>query len=128
MCLIHTQKSSISKANKYQCILSENQNFTAIEKFFILSDNISRLSVLALIYRAIPPSSGSSSTFIPDCIETARAALEAHQNCMNMLTESDEVLKCSYMHWYVPLLPPPAFQERQLISKGQSSMPPSSHS
>lgn len=73
-----------------------------MENFLVLSDSISRFSVLALIYRAIPPPPDSSSTFIPDCIETARAALEMHLDCMTMLKESSEVLKCSYMHWYGP--------------------------
>lgn len=90
------------KANAKQRILSENHNLTAMENFLVLSDSISRFSVLALIYRAIPPPPDSSSTFIPDCIETARAALEMHLDCMTMLKESSEVLKCSYMHWYGP--------------------------
>ena len=73
-----------------------------MQDFYIKSDKVSRYSVLTLIYRAIPPPPGSSSAFIPDCIESARAALEAHQVCMNTLKESNEVLKCSYMHWHVP--------------------------
>ena len=72
-----------------------------MQDFYIKSDKVSRYSVLTLIYRAIPPPPGSSSAFIPDCIDSARAALEAHQVCMTKLKESNEVLKCSYMHWYV---------------------------
>ncbi|EAW14817.1 putative C6 transcription factor [Aspergillus clavatus NRRL 1] len=79
-----------------------------IEDFWIRSDEVSRLAVLTLIYRAIPPPENSPSTFIPECIETARTALEIHQTCMNMLRESNEATKCSYLHWallYAPFVP-----------------------
>ncbi|GMG29669.1 unnamed protein product [Aspergillus oryzae] len=66
------------------------------------SDQVCRLSVLTLIYRAIPAAVDSRSTFVDDCIETARVTLELHQSCMTMMEEgnrSNEV-KCSYLHWY----------------------------
>ena len=89
------------KKKKSKRVTSENFSLTEMQDFYIKSDKVSRYSVLTLIYRAIPPPPGSSSAFIPDCIESARAALEAHQVCMTKLKESNEVLKCSYMHWYV---------------------------
>ncbi|RLL94196.1 hypothetical protein CFD26_102964 [Aspergillus turcosus] len=79
-----------------------------IEGFLIKSDEVSRLSILTLIYRAIPAPGDSTTTFIPECIETARAALESHQVCMAGLRESNEAMKCSYLHWsvlYSPFVP-----------------------
>ncbi|XHF99239.1 hypothetical protein AWENTII_002745 [Aspergillus wentii] len=81
---------------------------SSMEALYIKSDEVSRLSVLTLIYRAIPPPADSPSTFITDCVETAREALECHQVCLTILKESNEVVKCSYMHWsilYAPFVP-----------------------
>lgn len=72
-----------------------------IEMLYLKSDEVSRLSVMTLIYRAIPPPPNSPSTFIADCVDTARATLELNQECMASMTEN-EALKCSYMHWYAP--------------------------
>ncbi|GIK00727.1 hypothetical protein Aspvir_004756 [Aspergillus viridinutans] len=79
-----------------------------IEGFLIKSDEVSRLAILTLIYRAIPASGESTTTFVPECIETARAALKSHQVCMTSLRESSEATKCSYLHWsilYSPFVP-----------------------
>lgn len=70
-----------------------------VEQLYIRSDEVCRLSVLTLIYRAIPPPPDSPSTFIKECIETARAALESHQNCMAIFEQVDEYLMRSYLHW-----------------------------
>lgn len=85
--------------NHIQNLNSEYKNLSELELLYIKCDDVSRLSILTLIYRAIPPPPGSRSTFIADCVETARSALEAHQKSMTMLKESNEGLKCSYMHW-----------------------------
>ncbi|KAF7163269.1 hypothetical protein CNMCM5623_008290 [Aspergillus felis] len=79
-----------------------------IEGLLIKSDEVSRLALLTLIYRAIPASGESTTTFVPECIETARAALESHQVCMTSLRECSEATKCSYLHWsilYSPFVP-----------------------
>lgn len=75
-----------------------------VDYIYLRSDGVSRLAILTLIYRAIPVEPGSSSTFIPECIQTARAALELHQVCIGSLKEASENLRCSYMHWYVSRL------------------------
>ncbi|KAJ5908453.1 hypothetical protein N7495_001135 [Penicillium taxi] len=74
---------------------------------YLQSDKVSRLSILTLIYRAIPARdvSNSPSSFIPECIETAREALEHHQVCMTALKESSVASKCSYMHWAIFIAP-----------------------
>ncbi|RHZ53966.1 putative C6 transcription factor [Aspergillus thermomutatus] len=87
---------------------SSSHPVSDIEGFLIKSDEVSRLAILTLIYRAIPASGDSPTTFVPECIETARAALESHQICMTSLTESNEATKCSYLHWsilYSPFVP-----------------------
>ncbi|GIJ85287.1 hypothetical protein Asppvi_004143 [Aspergillus pseudoviridinutans] len=85
-----------------------SDSVSEIEGFLIKSDEVSRFSILTLIYRAIPASGESTTTFVPECIETARAALESHQVCMTNLRESSEATKCSYLHWsilYSPFVP-----------------------
>lgn len=82
-----------------QRLLSTDLRLSEIDMIYLRSDEVNRLSIMTLIYRAIPPPVGSGSTFIPECVKTARAALESHQDCMTMLKECDEFIKCSYMHW-----------------------------
>ncbi|PKX96580.1 putative C6 transcription factor [Aspergillus novofumigatus IBT 16806] len=82
-----------------------SRTLSQIEGFVIKSDEVSRLAILTLIYRAIPASGASTSTFVPECIETARAALESHQVCMTILRESNEAMKCSYLHWSILFSP-----------------------
>ncbi|BDD58791.1 hypothetical protein MAP00_004041 [Monascus purpureus] len=84
------------------------KDISDLDSLYLRFDRVSRLSVLTLIYRAIPPQGDAHFTFTMDCIKTARNALEAHLTCMTSLKESDESLKCSYMHWtimYAPFVP-----------------------
>jgi hypothetical protein len=85
--------------DRSQKLESSSRPVSEIEGFLIKSDEVSRLAILTLIYRAIPASGESTTTFVPECIETARAALESHQVCMTSLRESSEATKCSYLHW-----------------------------
>lgn len=84
-----------------QAITGSDPNIGEVDALYLRTDKVSRLAILTLIYRAIPASnnSGSSSAFIPECIETARAALEHHQGCIGSLKEANELIRCSYMHW-----------------------------
>ncbi|GLA04363.1 hypothetical protein AnigIFM60653_004412 [Aspergillus niger] len=78
-----------------------------VDEVFFRSDKVARLSVLTLIYRAIPPP-GTQGTFIHECIETARSALEVHQGCMAEVKEMTEHIKAAYFHWtilYAPFVP-----------------------
>lgn len=90
--------------NLSQRIAATGTDFSDLDMIYLETDKVSRLALLTLIYRAIPAPAkpGSSSAFIPECIETARAALEHHQACASSLKETSEALRCSYMHWYVP--------------------------
>ncbi|KAJ5708899.1 transcriptional regulator family: Fungal Specific TF [Penicillium malachiteum] len=94
----------------FESIMSSSEAESAlsdVDMLYLRTDKVSRLAILTLIYRAIPASaeSGSSSTFIPECVETARAALEHHQDCVGSLKETSEIIRCSYMHWAILLSP-----------------------
>ncbi|KAL2813191.1 hypothetical protein BDW59DRAFT_167593 [Aspergillus cavernicola] len=80
----------------------------AIEALYIRCDEVCRFSVLCLIYRAIPPQQGTTGTFVEECIEAARRAIESHKSCMLLLKEATEATRLSYLHWsilYSPFVP-----------------------
>lgn len=64
------------------------------------SDQVSFLSSLTLVYRAIPAGVGAHgfSTFTPECIETARLAMQTHEECMKLMG-SNLWVAASYIHW-----------------------------
>ncbi|KAL4867487.1 hypothetical protein BDV12DRAFT_119962 [Aspergillus spectabilis] len=83
-------------------------NLPAIEALYIRCDEVCRFSVLTLIYRAIPPQLNTPGTFIEECIEAARNALQAHKSCMLLIKEATSATKLSYLHWsilYSPFVP-----------------------
>ncbi|CAI7626085.1 unnamed protein product [Penicillium glandicola] len=85
----------------FEEFMSSDLKLPEIDLMYLATDKVSRLSIMTLIYRAIPASTGSGpvATFIPECIETAREALEIHRQCVAALNETDDFLKISYMHW-----------------------------
>ncbi|RDW70919.1 fungal specific transcription factor domain-containing protein [Aspergillus mulundensis] len=73
-----------------------------------MSDEVLRLSMLTLIYRATPAPAGSLSTFNEECLSTARAALEHHQSFILEFGASDTVLLSGHITWsilFVPFVP-----------------------
>ncbi|GKU01982.1 hypothetical protein FLAG1_03094 [Fusarium langsethiae] len=77
-------------------------------EFIIISDDVLRLSLLTLIYRATPAPSGSQVTFITECIDAARATLQRHQDCMDLLGRDNALYFPSYVHWtllFAPFIP-----------------------
>lgn len=68
-------------------------------EYMALSDDVLRLSLLTLVYRASPTSPGSPSVFIPDCLEAARAALQRHQDFVNTFADVSSNYFTSYIHW-----------------------------
>lgn len=83
-----------------QKFMSSDPQLSEIDHIYLATDKVSRLSILTLIYRAIPGSTESGNvSFIPECIETAREALEVHRQCGAALNETDDFMKTSYMHW-----------------------------
>lgn len=81
--------------------MSSDLQLGKMDTLYLQCDKVSRLAMLTLIYRAIPApaGTGSSSTFIPECVETARAALEHHQMCFGAIGENNKIFQRSYMHW-----------------------------
>lgn len=81
--------------------MSSGPQVSEIDLMYLTTDKVSRLSILTLIYRAIPVSTESdpAAIFIPKCIETAREALETHRQCGAALNGSDDFTKTSYLHW-----------------------------
>lgn len=72
-------------------------------EFYLSSDYVLRLSLLTLVYRAAPRVEGSPTTFSPECIKAARAALEKHQECVAIMRKSHDVYFATYIHWSVQL-------------------------
>lgn len=70
-----------------------------LAEFIVGSDAVLRLSLLTLVYRAVPHPAGSRTTFRPECIQAARATLERHQRCMDVVLKSEFGLFSIYMHW-----------------------------
>lgn len=83
-----------------------------VTKMVMKSDQVSFLSSLTLVYRAIPAAAVSHgagggpgfhpgpSTFTTECIETARLAMQTHEECMKLMG-SNLWVAASYIHWYV---------------------------
>lgn len=67
--------------------------------FCIVSDEVLRLSLLTLVYRAVPHPAGSPTTFRAECIDAARATLAKHQECMAVIEKGSIGLFSTYMHW-----------------------------
>ncbi|KAL2846076.1 hypothetical protein BJX68DRAFT_129594 [Aspergillus pseudodeflectus] len=83
-------------------------NMNRVESIYIQCDEVCRYSTLTLIYRAIPPQAGATGTFINECIQSARNALQSHKSCMAVLKEATPATKLSYLHWsilYSPFVP-----------------------
>ncbi|KAH7120471.1 hypothetical protein EDB81DRAFT_700705 [Dactylonectria macrodidyma] len=79
-----------------------------MSKFTFITDDILRLSLLTLVYRASRSPLKKHTTFIPECIEAARATLERHQDCMKFLEQSHASYYSAYVQWtllYAPFVP-----------------------
>ncbi|KAL4918447.1 hypothetical protein BDW62DRAFT_200827 [Aspergillus aurantiobrunneus] len=118
--LRQTEAARVAEARKLAAQMQDNVmrpfehvytvlgDLTAIEALYMQCDQVCRFSLLTLIYRAIPPPAGTPGTFVRECVETARAALESHKLCMSLLAEASAALKLSYLHWsilYSPFVP-----------------------
>lgn len=68
-------------------------------QFISISDDVLRLSLLTLAYRASPPAPGSRTPFVPECIEAARATLQRHQDCINLVKDAHALYFHAYIHW-----------------------------
>ncbi|KGO36053.1 Transcription factor, fungi [Penicillium expansum] len=73
------------------------------------SDEVIRLSMLTLIYRAMPPDPNSGTTFSLECITSARCALESHQAFIRGFgLQASSLLLSTYVNWtilFTPFIP-----------------------
>ena len=69
-----------------------------VTEMVMKSDEVSFLSSLTLVYRAIPSVGGFPGTFSPECIGTARAAMQTHHDCMRLMG-TNQWVAASYIHW-----------------------------
>ncbi|KAK1470405.1 fungal specific transcription factor [Colletotrichum tamarilloi] len=97
------QKTQETTAN-YQAFAKDGVEEHFAE-FYLSSDYVLRLSLLTLVYRAAPRVEGSPTTFSPECIKAARAALEKHQECVAIMRKSHDVYFATYIHWTVLFAP-----------------------
>lgn len=67
--------------------------------FYATSDDVLRLSLLTMVYRAAPLRAGCPTSFSPECIDAARATLVRHQDCMSLIVDSGDVYLATYVHW-----------------------------
>lgn len=67
---------------------------------FVKGDEVQFLTTLTLVYRAIPAPKGSPSRFCKECLDTARKAIQVHQESIGLLHYGTYV-KSIYVHWYV---------------------------
>jgi len=71
-----------------------------VSRLLAVSDEVVYHSVLALIYRAIPPrSSETPSTFSRNCVYSARKSLQAHLMCANTYKNKNSKLWAGYIQW-----------------------------
>lgn len=102
-----------SEMNRYKHSGRESDlKKVTVTEMVMKSDQVSFLSSLALVYRAIPasavpvangPGFHGASTFTNECVETARLAMQTHEECMKLMG-SNLWVAASYIHWYVLLL------------------------
>ncbi|KAL0937460.1 fungal specific transcription factor [Colletotrichum truncatum] len=72
-----------------------------VYKAFISTTRVTHLSLLCLIYRAIPADPGEGTIFGKECILNARQALEEHQRCMTIIANFEEDFLETYINWAI---------------------------
>lgn len=82
---------------------SSSNGSDAISAMLLKSDEVSILSTLTLVYRAVSPGAmtappGPSSMFCVECLECARDAVQLHLECTDMFRDNPH-LATAYMHW-----------------------------
>jgi hypothetical protein len=73
---------------------------------FVCTGKVMYLSLICLVYRAIPPEANSGTIFGKECISSAHKALETHRQWMSLVTELDDDFLESYVNMHVH--PPPS--------------------
>lgn len=75
-------------------------NTSEIVDVFIKGDQVQFNVTMTLVYRAIPAPEGSPSRFCNECLDSARKAMQSHQECISLM-KYGSYIKSIYVHWYV---------------------------
>ncbi|KAJ6156402.1 hypothetical protein N7497_005287 [Penicillium chrysogenum] len=103
---LHKYHAEARDANHHWAQATSNVHEKEQIQFIAASDEVLRLSILTLIYRAMPPDPGSRTTFGPECITSARCALEAHKAIVRGFEMHESSLLLSgYMNWTILFTP-----------------------
>ncbi|KAJ5325180.1 uncharacterized protein N7506_008282 [Penicillium brevicompactum] len=92
---LHGYHAQARNANQFWAESTSNIHEKDQIEFTTASDEVMRLSMLTLIYRAMPQGPGSRTTFGPECITSARCALESHQAVVRAFGMQDSPLLLS---------------------------------
>lgn len=68
---------------------------------FVCTSKVMYLSLICLVYRAIPPEANQGTMFGKECISSAHKALETHRQWMSLVTELDDDFLESYVNMHV---------------------------
>ncbi|KAJ5466061.1 hypothetical protein N7530_009848 [Penicillium desertorum] len=103
---LHEYHAEARDANQLWAQATSNLHEKEQIQFTAASDEVLRLSILTLIYRAMPPDPGSRTTFGPECITSARCALEAHKAIVRGFEMHESSLLLSvYVNWTILFTP-----------------------
>ncbi|KAK9857508.1 hypothetical protein MYU51_021017 [Penicillium brevicompactum] len=103
---LHGYHAQARNANQFWAESTSNIHEKDQIEFTTASDEVMRLSMLTLIYRAMPQGPGSRTTFGPECITSARCALESHQAVVRAFGMQDSpLLLSSYVNWTILFTP-----------------------
>ncbi|KAM5375809.1 hypothetical protein ACJZ2D_005865 [Fusarium nematophilum] len=106
--LANLHKATQETNDKWIRIAKENSGEDLMD-FYATSDDVQRLSLLTLIYRAAPQEPGALTTFSPCCLDAARATLTRHQDCIAVVNKGGGVYLPTYVHWTLLFSPFIAF-------------------
>jgi hypothetical protein len=64
-----------------------------------MSDEVLYLTLLTMILRAVPPPLGARTSFVDECITSARQALKKHCETVSIIRPDANVLVDTYVKW-----------------------------
>ena len=73
-------------------------NASEVVDVFVRGDEVQFHVTLTLVYRVIPAPEGSVSRFSIECLNAARNAMSAHQDCIRLMG-LEGFAKTVYVHW-----------------------------
>ncbi|KAJ3472733.1 hypothetical protein NLG97_g10756 [Lecanicillium saksenae] len=85
-----------ARSNAYSYI--KQMNISDVVDVFIRGDEVQYYVTQTLIYRVIPAPERSVSRFCDECLEAARRAMSAHQDCARLI-DLGSFVKTIYVHW-----------------------------